>query len=274
LPIRHSRQAANDAHCSRESSDTLSAFACLHQRYLRVFIRRGRPERAPPAATARTVTAGETRPGVVVGTVAYMSPEQASGKSLDVRSDIFSFGVVLYELLAGRRPFTGATDLELLQTVIHGAPEPLGEHIPIALRMAVGKALEKDPADRYQTMRDLVVDLRRAARQSDAVSAVSVHALHPPSKLWRRLALFALVGAALGALLVYLLVWSGRRRRKLRSVVVFAAHGSARPGTLSKFVAGRPIVGVRESGLRELGHLFPARGRQDGAQSHEGLRGR
>jgi serine/threonine protein kinase len=168
-------------------------------------------ERAQPAAAARTVTAGETRPGVVVGTVAYMSPEQASGKSLDVRSDLFSFGVVLYELLAGRRPFTGATDLELLQTVIHGAPEPLGEHIPIALRMAVGKALEKDPADRYQTMRDLVVDLRRAARQSDAVSAVLEHALRPPSKLWRRLALFALVGAALGALLVYLVVWSGRR---------------------------------------------------------------
>ena len=174
-------------------------------------------ERATPAAAAHTITAGETRPGVVIGTVAYMSPEQASGKPLDARSDIFSFGVVLYELLAGRRPFTGATDLELLQTVIHGAPEPLGEHIPIALRMAVDKALEKDPAERYQTMRDLVVDLRRVARQSGAVSAVSGRALHPPSRLWRRLAPFALVGAALAALLAYWLVWSGRSTEEISS---------------------------------------------------------
>ena len=173
--------------------------------------------RATPAAATHTVTAGETRPGVVIGTVAYMSPEQASGKPLDARSDIFSFGVVLYELLAGRRPFTGATDLELLQTVIHGAPQPLGEHIPIALRMAVDKALEKDPAERYQTMRDLVVDLRRVARQSEAVSAVSGRALHPPSRLWRRLAPFALVGAALAALLAYWLVWSGRSTAEISS---------------------------------------------------------
>ena len=172
-------------------------------------------DRATPAAAAHTITAGETRPGVVIGTVAYMSPEQASGKPLDPRSDIFSFGVVLYELAAGRRPFTGATDLELLQTVIHGAPEPLGEQLPIALRMAVDKALEKDPAERYQTMRDLVVDLRRVARQSEAVSAVSGRALHPPSKLWRRFAPFALVGAALSALLAYWLVWSGRSTEEI-----------------------------------------------------------
>jgi Tol biopolymer transport system component/predicted Ser/Thr protein kinase len=167
-------------------------------------------ERATLAASANTITANDTRPGVVIGTIAYMSPEQASGKPLDARSDIFSFGVVLYELLAGRRPFTGATDLELLQTVIHGAPEPLGEHIPIALRMAVEKALEKDPAERYQTMRDLVVDLRRVARQPEAVSAVAGRALHPPSMLSRRLVPFALVGAALAALLAYWLTRSGR----------------------------------------------------------------
>src|SRR6476646_2512466 len=67
-----------------------------------------------------------TRPGMILGTVAYMSPEQASGRQVDARSDCFSFGVVLYELLAGQRPFTGATDLEVLQNIIHGAPRPLG----------------------------------------------------------------------------------------------------------------------------------------------------
>ena len=77
-----------------------------------------------PQEATRTLTEGRTSPGVVIGTIAYMSPEQASGKPLDARSDVFSFGVVLYEMVAGRRPFTGATDLEILQTIIHGTPQP------------------------------------------------------------------------------------------------------------------------------------------------------
>lgn len=124
-----------------------------------------------PQEATRTITEGHTRPGMVVGTIAYMSPEQASGKPLDARSDVFSFGTVLYELLAGRRPFVGTTDLELLQTIIHGTPPPLGGQIPPALRIAVEKAFEKDPADRYQSMREMVVDLRRLVRQSAEVLA-------------------------------------------------------------------------------------------------------
>jgi hypothetical protein len=69
-------------------------------------------------------------------------------------------------MLAGRRPFAGSTNSELVQTIIHGAPEPLGEEIPVALRTVVEKALEKDPADRYQAMREIVVDLRRLTRRS------------------------------------------------------------------------------------------------------------
>ena len=92
-----------------------------------------------------TLTGEPTRPGMIVGTIAYMSPEQASGRPVDARSDIFSFGVLLHELLAGRRPFAGATDLEVLYTTIHGAPQPLAEDVPAALRAVVEKALEKDP---------------------------------------------------------------------------------------------------------------------------------
>lgn len=128
-------------------------------------------EERPGDDQTRTLTEGHTRPGVILGTIAYMSPEQASGKPLDARSDIFSFGVVLYELLAGKRPFAGATELEVLKTIIHGAPEPLGESVPQPLRLVVEKALEKDPAERYQSMREMVVDLRRLARQSEAKGA-------------------------------------------------------------------------------------------------------
>src|SRR5579872_5519931 len=78
-----------------------------------------------PGDATRTLGAEPTRPGMIVGTIAYMSPEQASGGTVDARSDIFSFGVVLYELLAGRRPFVGPTDLVALQTIIHGAAQPL-----------------------------------------------------------------------------------------------------------------------------------------------------
>lgn len=113
-----------------------------------------------------------TRPGVLLGTIAYMSPEQASGRAVDAASDIFSFGVVLYELLAGRKPFGGATDLETLQTILHGTAPPLGGDVPALLRGVVQKALEKDPKDRYPSMRELVTDLRRCARQSEEIPTV------------------------------------------------------------------------------------------------------
>jgi len=127
-------------------------------------------EQSSPEAATRTLRAETTRPGIILGTLAYMSPEQASGRPTDARSDIFSFGVLLYELLAGRRPFQGATDLELLQTIIHGAAPPLGGDVPLPLQMLVAKALENSPEERYQSTRDLVVDLRRLTRQTGDAS--------------------------------------------------------------------------------------------------------
>ena len=108
-------------------------------------------------AITRTQTVAHTSPGVIIGTLAYMSPEQASGKPLDARSDIFSFGVVLYESLAGERP-----------------PVPLPPDLPPALRRLVEKALQKDPALRIQSMREIVVELRRIARQGDTTPAPAV----------------------------------------------------------------------------------------------------
>jgi eukaryotic-like serine/threonine-protein kinase len=132
-----------------------------------------------PPSDEKTRTAGDdiTRPGMIVGTVAYMSPEQATSKATDVRSDIFSFGVVLYELLTGKRPFTGATDVDVLHAIVRSTPEPLPEDIPAALKGIVEKALEKDPVERYQSMREMVVDLRRVLRHS-----AEIHPPRPPAK--------------------------------------------------------------------------------------------
>jgi Tol biopolymer transport system component len=140
-----------------------------------------------------------TRAGLVVGTVAYMSPEQATGQPLDARSDVFSFGIVLYELLAGRRPFDAKNDLELLKSIAHATPAPLPEHVPELLRSAVDKALEKEPADRYQTMQDLAADLRRATRKTGAQTAVApVETRRHPRVAWLigEAAVFIAVGAA------------------------------------------------------------------------------
>ena len=116
---------------------------------------------------------GPTRPGLILGTIAYMSPEQASGQPLDSRSDIFSFGVVFYEMLSGKRPFGGRTDLEVLKTIIDGELPPLSEEVPEPYRNVVEKALEKNPAERYQSMREMVVDLRRG-QHSQRLPASSV----------------------------------------------------------------------------------------------------
>jgi len=133
-------------------------------------------ERVAPDATGMMTA---TRAGVIVGTAAYMSPEQAAGHTLDARSDIFSFGVLLYEQLAGRRPFNGSTLPDVLHAICHATPEPLAGAAPLALQFIVEKALEKDPADRYQTMRELVVDLRRLARRSSREVALDASSPQP-----------------------------------------------------------------------------------------------
>jgi serine/threonine protein kinase len=147
----------------------------------------------------QTGTQAQTRPGIIMGTVAYMSPEQASGKPADLRSDIFSFGVVLYEALAGRRPFEGETGLELMQAILAHVPDPIPTSVPLALRSIVEKALQKNPTDRYQSMRDFVIDLRRIARQTTEVATPIVG--RPYASLW--VAAGAMVAVLIGGITYY-----------------------------------------------------------------------
>ena len=117
--------------------------------------------------TALTVTT----PGSVVGTVSYMSPEQALGKELDARSDVFLMGVVLYEMLTAHRPFAGDTSAAVFDAILNRAPTApvtLNREVPAELEYIVNKSLEKDPALRYQSAADLGADLKRLRRDSSA----------------------------------------------------------------------------------------------------------
>ncbi len=110
-----------------------------------------------------------TKTGSTVGTMAYMSPEQIQGHEVDHRSDIFSFGVVLYELLTGVTPFRGEHEAAMMYSIVNEEPQPLSDFIPGAssqLEYFLERTLEKDPADRYQSMEDLLIELRRLKRKS------------------------------------------------------------------------------------------------------------
>jgi len=113
----------------------------------------------------------ETGTGVVLGTVGYMSPEQARGAGIDHRSDVFSFGVMLYEMLSGQRPFRGSSNVEVLNAIINEPAAPLAVERLRELERIVEKCLEKDPDARYQGLRDLIVDLRTARRRLESASA-------------------------------------------------------------------------------------------------------
>ena len=117
-----------------------------------------------PAALDAPTIGPVTRVGAVVGTSGYMSPEQALGQVIDARSDVFSFGVVLYELLAGRRAFEGDSDLAVTGAVVRDAPKPLSEirpDLPAALEQIVARCLEKDRLRRYPSAVEVLADLRR-----------------------------------------------------------------------------------------------------------------
>jgi tetratricopeptide (TPR) repeat protein/predicted Ser/Thr protein kinase len=145
-----------------------------------------------------------TQEGAIFGTPHAMSPEQALGRPVDARSDVFSFGSLLYELAAGRAAFGGATPMEILDAVIHAEPPDLAgvrADLPSGFAAVVAKAMRKDPLERYQRMADLAAELRRIERAVDG-------ALHPRRTAPRRRTIALAIAAATVALIGF--AWHGK----------------------------------------------------------------
>jgi len=107
-----------------------------------------------------TAIKGGTSPGMIIGTANYMSPEQAKGKVVDARTDIFSFGVLLYEMIAGGLPFEGENALEMIGAILHKEPKHLNADVPHEVERIINKCLRKDRDERYQTIKDVGNDLK------------------------------------------------------------------------------------------------------------------
>ena len=181
------------------------------------WIERRRHDAGPPEAERRAIAQplrlGEitvTQQGKTPGTLGYMSPEQAAGLPVDVRTDVFSLGVMLHEMVSGQAPFAGATSLEAVQAILEREPPPLPPEVPAELAPIVHRALAKKRADRYQTARALQADLTQLQQQWAAPHAGTDHtegrtlsvaspASPVANRLWlRQVAIGLLVLIALG----------------------------------------------------------------------------
>jgi serine/threonine protein kinase len=166
-----------------------------------------RPEHGTVATDAPTVDATEhlTSPGTTVGTVAYMSPEQVKGKDLDTRTDLFSFGAVLYEMATGLPPYRGDTSGVIFEAILNRAPLPPSKanpDLPPRLEEIINKALEKDRDVRCQSAGELRADLKRLKRDTESSSRILVPHTGPRRRTWllvsSALAVILLIGAVLG----------------------------------------------------------------------------
>ena len=150
-----------------------------------------------------------TEAGIIVGTVPYMAPEQIEGREVDARTDIFSFGAVLYEIVCGRRPFAGDSRASLMAAIVAAEPPPLSSlqpQVPGSLDRLIRRCLAKDPDDRWQTARDLAAELRWIAESGSGTTAAAPVIARRPTRaaLWGAVAGAALVAAVFAAALPWI----------------------------------------------------------------------
>jgi serine/threonine protein kinase len=198
-----------------------------------------------------------TRTGTTVGTVAYMSPEQAGGGELDARSDIFSLGVVLYELLSGHLPFPGDHDAAVLYGIVHNEPEPLSKYrsdVPDRLLSVIGRALEKDPNRRYLSASDFKADLetiRGTLIGPDRLHAPGISDGKRPRFVNRRVLILAVLAVVVGSIGTFLFTRTKTPRTTgldhALSVVDFTNLVDPDDPTISPGITGLVRVGLIES---------------------------
>ncbi len=184
---------------------------------------------------ANTIAQGLTRPGIILGTLHYMSPEQVRGQRLDARSDIFSFGAVLYELLTGQGPFVRPTNSDVIAAILAEPTPPLAqvkEGVPPELQRILAKALQKDKTARYQTSQDLLTDLKSLSRELEfkaQMGRTNEMATHVPEPVKAKR--FSWVQALALVLLLSLMIsavwWFASRRNTLTEAPVGAALKTA-----------------------------------------------
>ena len=148
----------------------------------------------------------KTSPGLVMGTCSYMSPEQALGRPTDARSDLFSFGIVLYELLTGHLPFVGRTTSETIEKITHTQPDPIARFnysLPPELERIIRKLLEKEPARRFQSARELLVDLKNLKRDSSSGEVATATPRRNTRSIFAAMATIVVLIAAIGATVVF-----------------------------------------------------------------------
>jgi eukaryotic-like serine/threonine-protein kinase len=205
---------------------------------------------AVPLGEAETLTrapTGATEPGRVMGTVAYMAPEQARGLPVDHRADIFAFGVVLHELLSGARPFRGETVNDTIAAILKDEPLPLPSDVPPSLVRLVAQCLEKDPARRTTSARDLVEDLDTV---SGAAATAPTASLPPRVRSRSRVMPALAVAASAAALFAGYRLLSGRASRPLQATqfrLISSFPGSHRAPSFSPDGRMLAFLNVEES---------------------------
>ena len=206
-----------------------------------------------------------TEEGAILGTVAYMSPEQAQGKPVDARSDIFSFGALLYEMVSGRRAFQGDSKLATLAAILREEPKGI-EGAPRDLEKIIARCLRKDPERRWQTMPDLKIALQDLKEESDSGALAQAAGILKPGRRWRLpLTVGALVVALAGASAWW---WLARERRapaELRlSKFTFDAGMTADPaisldGKLAAYASDRGGEGNLDIWVQQVAGRQPIR---------------
>src|SRR5258705_1199962 len=188
-----------------------------------------------------------TRAGTILGTVSYMSPEQARGEEVDQSTDVFSLGTVLYEMLSGRRPFDGNSTIDTLHAIINQEPRPAIEvnpRLPVEVMEILGKALAKDVNERYQHVGDFELDLRRLKRSIETNSLLSAQTkLASKPRGWWTSKRAVLMWTALGVLLVVggmVAAWMLGRSTSSPKHDVSMAHETLTPLTVDPGYDGEP----------------------------------